>query len=252
MASDKTLDKLIEADRYTKRAQCVIDRGLSDSAYILPEYLKPPYELYRQLIAQYVKLGDRVLELGAGTGEYSDCPLDLGAKLVANDISLASLKVLENRFKDNSSLETCVFDMESIPYVDEHFDHVICAGSLSYGDWKKVCAEIFRVLKPGGVFILVDVYNHNVIYKANRFLHWLKSDRTKSVIDRAPSIKLLNLYRAHFSLDVYYHGSMIYLAPLIAVFFGAQRARRFIEITDKIFQVEKSAFRIVFVAKKEF
>jgi len=244
-------DKLIETKRYGERAKRLLEHFESYDAIRLPVYLLPPYELYFNLIAKYINAGDEVLELGAGTGDYSAFPLKIGARLVANDISLESLKFIKKRFNNNELLTTALFDMESIPFDDKAFDHVLCAGSLAYGDWNKVCNEVYRVLKPGGHFILVDVYNHNPIYRVNRFIHWLKGNRTKSVVNRAPSIKLIELYQSKFQLDIYYYGSFIYLAPLISKVVGEQRVRRLIEITDKIINVKKSAFRIVFVAKKE-
>ena len=67
-------------------------------------------------------------------------------------------------------------DMENLPFKNESFDIVICSGSLSYGDHKIVRNEIFRVLNS--FFICIDSLDHNLIYKINRFIHFLRGKRT--------------------------------------------------------------------------
>ena len=71
--------------------------------------------------------------------------------------------------------------MELLPFDNEIFDIVACAGGLSYGDNKLVLNEIYRVLKPKGMFICIDSLNENPIYKFNRYLHYLRGNRTKAL-----------------------------------------------------------------------
>ena len=98
-----------------------------------------------------------------------------------NNISSISLKVLEkNLLKfSKAGLQTVVADMEQLPFENESFNVVTCAGSLSYGDAEKVDSEIRRVIKPSGFFICVDSLNNNPVYRLNRFIHDLKKERTK-------------------------------------------------------------------------
>lgn len=52
--------------------------------------------------------------------------------------------------------------VEQIPFPDNHFDVVSSFNSLDHvGDVQKACMEIKRVLKKGGVFLLiVDIHNY--------------------------------------------------------------------------------------------
>ena len=70
--------------------------------------------------------------------------------------------------------------MENLPYEKNTFDVVCCAGSLSYGNNLLVLNEINGVLKSDGYFISVDNLNENPIYKLNRYIHYIRGNRTLS------------------------------------------------------------------------
>ena len=63
---------------------------------------------------------------------------------------------------------------------------------------KLVLNEIHRVLKQNGIFICIDSLNENPIYKLNRYLHYLRGNRTKSTLKRMPDRKLLKDYERKF------------------------------------------------------
>lgn len=52
--------------------------------------------------------------------------------------------------------------VENIPFAEDHFDVVTSFNSLDHvGNLEQACTEIQRVLKPGGIFLLiVDVHNY--------------------------------------------------------------------------------------------
>jgi ubiquinone/menaquinone biosynthesis C-methylase UbiE len=59
--------------------------------------------------------------------------------------------------------------MERLPYLDGQFDAVIAAASLHYaGDLAVAVTEAARVLRPGGIFILLDtpIYRHAAVGQA--------------------------------------------------------------------------------------
>ena len=43
--------------------------------------------------------------------------------------------------------------------------------------------EIYRVLKQGGILIIVDSLNHNPVYKFNRWIHYLYGNNNEDEID---------------------------------------------------------------------
>lgn len=244
-------DKKIEQKRYDNRAK----KSLKDNDFFninnLSEPLKTPYLHYQEIVKNYMHNSDYVLEIGAGQGENTEILLNKDVKVIATDISVKSLKVIEKRFA-NKNLSTKVADIENLPFADNYFDIVVSAGSLSYGDNKLVLNEIYRVLKKDGIFIAIDSLNNNPIYRINRYFHYLRGDRSKSVIKRIPNIKLLEKYKAKFGkIKVNYFGSISYLIPIIVKLFGEKRAKIISDRVDNIFSAKKSAFKFVMVAQKD-
>lgn len=103
-----------------------------------------------------VKEGDRVLDIGVGTGRL------LGhvphARRYGIDVSLNYLGRLAG-----SGIEVCMGSVESLPYPDDFFDVVVCTDVLEHVfDLNAAVSEIARTLKPGGVFILRVPYREDL------------------------------------------------------------------------------------------
>lgn len=103
-----------------------------------------------------VKAGDRVLDIGVGTGRL------LGyvpqAKRYGIDVSINYLQRLAD-----SGVEVCMGSVENLPYADNFFDVVVCTDVLEHVfDLNAAVSEIARTLKPGGVFILRVPYKEDL------------------------------------------------------------------------------------------
>ena len=95
--------------------------------------------------------GTRVLDAGAGSGEYSAELLDRGAEVVACDVTPRFVELLEERFAGRVDVHHADLRKPLGFAADASFDGVVCALVLSYlPDWEVVMAEFARVLKPGG------------------------------------------------------------------------------------------------------
>ena len=88
--------------------------------------------------------------------------------------------------------------MEFLPFASGSFDLVAMAGSLSYGDNDRVLRELHRVLRSGGTLVCVDSLNHNPIYRFNRWVHYRFGERSRSTLQRMPTLGLLEQYQAAF------------------------------------------------------
>jgi ubiquinone/menaquinone biosynthesis C-methylase UbiE len=249
-------DKLIERSRYDRRAhtqmmgvELVTEVPFGSQA--MPGYLRTPYIFYEQKIAKLIRPNQRVLELGAGAGLHTRALLQTGANVTASDISPNSLSLLEQRFHNTTgNLKTEVADMESLPFEASSFDVIASAGSLSYGDPYLVDAEIRRVLRPGGMLICVDSLNHNPVYRANRWLHYLRGNRSKSTLKRMPDLaRIRSLGEGFSSVDVRFFGAMSFAMPGIARLFGENTARAASDRIDQLVGVRRSAFKFVLVAQ---
>jgi ubiquinone/menaquinone biosynthesis C-methylase UbiE len=247
-------DKRIECLRYDQRAQSLLanktikdEMGLPLGSKILPPIYRAPYLHYEQCIRRCVTQEHDVLEIGSGTGLHTYVLAQTGAKVVASDISNYSLEVLSNRI---GGVKTQVADIEALPFTDNSFDVVCCAGSLSYGNPDQVDAEIRRVLRPGGVFICVDSLNHNPIYRFNRWLHYLRGGRTKSTLLRMPTTKRIqSISRGFQRIDVHYFGAISYLMPVLARIIGQDSSAKVSDFVDRLVHVRRTAFKFVLVAR---
>jgi ubiquinone/menaquinone biosynthesis C-methylase UbiE len=217
-------------------------------SFSVPPIYRAPYLDYEQCIRKNLKQNHDVLELGAGIGLHTFALVQTGARVVVSDISVRSLVVLSRRFH-NDRVKTLVADMESLPFDANTFDIVTSAGSLSYGDPVLVNAEIKRVLKRGGMFLCVDSLNHNPIYRLNRWIHYMKGNRTKSTLLQMPTLKRIQQLSKMFeNSDVRYFGSASYLMPLLIRALGQTRAAEMSDRIDRLLRVRRSAFKFVLVA----
>jgi ubiquinone/menaquinone biosynthesis C-methylase UbiE len=248
-------DKNLEFARYEQRARNSLVSGefskeLLLGSEVVPDYFKAPYLFYESQLAAFINSSYSVLELGAGSGMHTLALLRTGASITASDVSPASLEIIHQKFTPHfQNFKTEIADIEKLPFVDNTFDVVCCAGSLSYGTFQKVFGEVRRVLKPEGSFICVDSLNNNPIYRLNRWIHYLRGERTKSTLVNMPSVaKLEAICHSFHNGQVYYFGSISYLMPILSRFFGQNTLARLSDKWDVFWRVKFSAFRFVLVA----
>ncbi len=252
----KNQDKLIECGRYDARAMSqLVGNQVVTAAHLgsesMPPFLKAPYAYYEKKIFELILPYHRVLELCAGSGLHTRALMQTGAKITATDISPNSLRLLKQKLKDApGNLMTEVADMESLPFDDASFDVIACAGGLSYGEPILVDTEIRRVLRTGGMLICVDSLNHNPIYRLNRWLHYLRGNRSKSTLKRMPDLaRIRNLSEGFSTVNVRFFGAMSFAMPGIAHLFGENAARVASDRIDQLVGVRRSAFKFVVVAQ---
>ncbi len=241
-------DRLLEQRRYDARASNAAELVGIDS---VPEELRAPYHAYVQALRKHVSAGTCVLEIGAGTGEFTREIALCGARLCASDISVQSLLALRRRYEGWTDISVIAADMEKLPFPDVSFDAVTGAGSLSYGNSERVLSEIYRVLRPGGVFVCIDSLNNNPIYRFNRWIHFLRGDRSRSTLLRMPKLRSISSYVDKFgSASVEYFGAISWLTPILKRLFGARIAADMSDQFDRLVGVKGSAFKFVMTAIK--
>jgi len=249
------LDKKTEYFRYEQRARKLLNTQINEKlgATGVPLSLREPYSFYELQIRRHLKPNYRALEIGAGTGMHTQILLELvdTGEVMVSDISESCLEVLINRYRHNSRLSAKVADMECMPFPQSSFDIVTSAGCLSYGDNKKVMMEIYRVLKPGGIFVCVDSLNHNPLYRLNRWLKYVCGKRSLSTLRRMPRIETIECYRQYFgSVDVRFFGGVSWITPLLNFFIGEVRSASFSRTCDELFHIKRSAYKFVMTAYK--
>jgi SAM-dependent methyltransferase len=128
--------------------------------------------MYQQIESQVNSLPTKnvkVLDLGCGYGRLSKRILDHFPDSSTYGIDVASHYV-ELYNKDlNPRGKAKVGDIKTLQFKDEFFDVVFIATTLMYltnqPDQKKAMKELFRVLKPGGKFVIIErnPYGHKIM-----------------------------------------------------------------------------------------
>ncbi len=109
----------------------------------------------KEVIENYLKLvsGSKVLELGCGTGHWSEFLSEMGFHVTATDISEAMLSLATRKKIERVSFQQA--DASNLPFDNESFETIVSITMLEFtGNIPKVMDEIYRVLKPGGRLIL--------------------------------------------------------------------------------------------------
>lgn len=253
-------DKILEQERYNASSSAKKDtdgiiflRTLGADNF--EPFVQPPYLLYNKLIADLAKAKCNFnhLDLCCGDGIHSLTSAFLGANVIAIDYAENSIKLAKKRAElFNLNIDFRVGDVEKLPFANETFELITCAGSLSYLDHNIFLEEVFRVLKPGGTFICVDSLNHNVFYRVNRFLHYLKGQRTYSTLKRMPNLNLINKIKNQYKdFEVYYFGIFNFLSPILKKLMNPIQLKRKMQNLDNKFKfLRKYSFKIVFKATK--
>ncbi|OCG74767.1 class I SAM-dependent methyltransferase [Microbacterium sediminis] len=92
------------------------------------------------------------LDLGAGTGKFTERLVDRADRVLAVDPSARMLAVLRAKLP---SVETHIGTAEHIPVPDDSVDLVTVAQAFHWFDRERACAEILRVLVPHGRLALL-------------------------------------------------------------------------------------------------
>jgi SAM-dependent methyltransferase len=89
--------------------------------------------------------GQQVLDVGCGSGGYSQLFVQAGAELVSLDVELHPALAPQLRRR------LVLGDAQSLPLEDEQFDFVFCASLIEHVlDPGKLARELYRVLRSGG------------------------------------------------------------------------------------------------------
>jgi ubiquinone/menaquinone biosynthesis C-methylase UbiE len=246
-------DKRTELERYRGRARSLLaevpaNRSLGMGSDVIPPIYRAPYLCYELHARRLIRPHQVVLELGAGTGAHTTALTQTGAEVIATDISYDALRVLAAEALPGAAVVAA--DMESLPFADESFDLVACAGSLSYADPDGLDAEIRRVLRPGGALLCVDSLNHNPIYRLNRWVHFKRGQRTQRTLRYMPTeLRLARIAAGFEKASIEYFGCATFLMPAVAGAFGQNVAARVSDVLDHLVRPRRSAFKFVLAAE---
>lgn len=117
-----------------------------------------------------------ILEIGAGTGEYTQYLAGLfpNAKITATDISPKILDVAKVKCKDFKNVSFKVASAYELPFKEETFDMVCGFYILHHIDTEPTLKEMHRVLKSGGTALFYEPNILNPMVLAVKSIPFIK------------------------------------------------------------------------------
>ena len=101
-------------------------------------------------------------DLGCGTGQVAEAVAPFVAGVVAVDASREMLQAARARLRAFANVELRRGTLERLPLDEAALDAAVATLVLHHvPDPAKVCAEIARVVKPGGRFVIADMLPHD-------------------------------------------------------------------------------------------
>src|SRR5690606_22826926 len=151
------------------------EQSKKDQVEEMFNHISPRYDLLNHLLSANIdKLWRRnaiqklksqkpklILDIATGTGDFAIAAARINeAKIIGIDISEGMLEVGRRKLKKKKlteSIELLKADSENLPFDNEKFDAAIVGfGVRNFENLKKGLTEINRVLKPGGVFYVLE------------------------------------------------------------------------------------------------
>ncbi|TPN83021.1 bifunctional demethylmenaquinone methyltransferase/2-methoxy-6-polyprenyl-1,4-benzoquinol methylase UbiE [Aquimarina algicola] len=104
---------------------------------------------------------ERILDVATGTGDLAIHLSETGAsEIIGLDISEGMLEVGKQKInskKLDTTIKMVKGDSENLPYEDDYFDAITVAfGVRNFENLEKGLSEIYRVLKPEGIFVVLE------------------------------------------------------------------------------------------------
>ena len=106
-----------------------------------------------------------ILDIATGTGDMAILANELlhPSEIIGIDISDNMLKIAKEKISQRKMSDTIKLinaDSESLPFSNNHFDAVISAFALrNFEHLEQSVSEMFRVLKPNGKLVIIDLCN---------------------------------------------------------------------------------------------
>jgi len=144
----------------------------------------------RDVFGKFANLdAGRVLDVATGRGEFIHVIKQVFAsytQIIGIDSSEKAVQYTEKLFPENN-IEIYKMDAFAIRFEDAYFDTVCISNSLHHlADLDKAFTEIMRILKPGGMLLVCEMYRDGVQSEAQKthtmMHHWISEiDRISGV-----------------------------------------------------------------------
>ena len=166
MSNKKTdfgFEKVSEEEK-TQRVRGVFDSVASNYDLMNDLMSLGIHRLWKRVMIETtgVRLGHKVLDLAGGTGDISRLLLPRVGKqgqVIISDINHAMLVEGQDRLWNKGVVgsQWVQANGQKLPFIDNYFDCVtIAMGLRNITDKKEAMQAVYRVLKPGGRFVILE------------------------------------------------------------------------------------------------
>lgn len=119
---------------------------------------------WRDKVIEYVANSnpEKVLDIATGTGDLALLMAERtqAKEIIGLDISAGMLAVGKRKIAEKNwtnKIQMVQADSENMPYADDYFDAItVSFGVRNFENLQEGLAEILRVLKPNGVFVILE------------------------------------------------------------------------------------------------
>jgi SAM-dependent methyltransferase len=173
--------------------------------------------------------GSRVIDLGCGSGVFTQLLREAGYRVTGLDISP---KLVERGRRVYPGLDLIVGDAEALPFADGTFDGVLLSALVHhFPDPRPLAAEVYRILRPGGRFMAFDPNRLN----PPMYLYRVRSSPFYSSIGVTENEQpLLPKRAAAIFSDAGFSVATDYLSGLTFQYLASKRARPFLSLYNWI------------------
>ena len=146
------------------------------------------YFITMNYINKFAKPGDKILDIGAGTGRYSVELAKRGCYVSAVELVESNLEILKKNAKGLNNIEAFHGDALKLDrFKNENFDVTLLFGPMYHlyeeNEWHKALDEAIRVTKKGGVILTAFLSVHAIMvnnYLSGDFKEGIEKNFDKS------------------------------------------------------------------------